>query len=357
MVGKKSMVRTAYPPRNRPAGRVAASLLSLWIALGAVTACAVNPTLRSGQVDTASPELQSDFVVMSDGARLGLQVWQPEGEATGVILGVHGMSEYADAFYTAGPYWAEKGFAVYAFDQRGFGRSPGRGLWAGTDVMARDVREVSSLIRQRYPDMPFAIVGESMGGASVINAFAGQDEVAADALILSAPALRGWSSLPVTYRWSLGLTARLFGGASVEPPRRLVRIQATDNIEALRKNGGDPLFLQETRFDTLHGLVTHMERASRATLPAHVPVLMLYGQNDQIIPREPTLAFWQQLGDCALSADYPDGWHMLFRDLQARKVRDDVLSFVADPYAVLPSGVPDLDGRKGGSIVRERCAK
>jgi acylglycerol lipase len=321
-----------------------------------VGGCAVTPTIKPNTGQGQAAQLLADRVITSDGTALGLQRWMPQGDLKGVILGVHGMSEYADAFYTAGPYWAARGVAVYAYDQRGFGRSTQRGLWAGTSVMARDVRDIAALIRANHPDVPFAVVGESMGGASVINAFDGQEEVAVDAIILSAPALRGWSTLPITYRWSLGLTARLFGGASVAPPRRLLRIQASDNIEALRKNGADPLYLNETRFDTLHGLVGHMESASKASLPARVPVLLLFGQNDQIIPRAPVLAFWRRLGPCVLSADYPTGWHMLFRDLSADLVRDDVLSFLKDPYRPLPSRALDLDGRASSSILREACS-
>ena len=35
---------------------------------------------------------------------------------------------------------------------------------------------------------------------------------------------------------------------------------------------------------------------------------------------------------------YPKGYHMLLRDLEAATVRDDIVAWIADPAAPLPSG-------------------
>ena len=51
-------------------------------------------------------------------------------EPWAVSIGLHGMDDYANAFHLAGPYWAKAGIVTLAYDQRGFGRSPGRGVWA-----------------------------------------------------------------------------------------------------------------------------------------------------------------------------------------------------------------------------------
>ena len=50
------------------------------------------------------------------------------------------MNDYANAFHMAAPYWAERGVATYAYDQRGFGRSYGRGEWPDEDSMREDLR-------------------------------------------------------------------------------------------------------------------------------------------------------------------------------------------------------------------------
>ena len=42
------------------------------------------------------------------------------------------------------------------------------------------------------------------------------------------------------------------------------------------------------------------------------------------------------------TAYYEDGWHLLNRDLQAEVVYADVLAFLRDPAAPLPSGAPPV---------------
>ena len=46
-----------------------------------------------------------------DGARLGLSIWYAEGmaEPEHVIVGIHGMNNYAGEFRLAAPEWARSG--------------------------------------------------------------------------------------------------------------------------------------------------------------------------------------------------------------------------------------------------------
>jgi alpha-beta hydrolase superfamily lysophospholipase len=291
----------------------------------------------------AGPRFEGDAFVSFDGARLGLSRWLPEGEPAHVIVAVHGMSEYGEAFYLAAPFWAEHGVAVYAYDQRGFGRSPNRGVWPGDEVMLGDVRAAVAAARRAHPGASVAVLGESMGAAAVILAAARAEAPLADAVILSAPAVRGWSALPWHYRVSLWTAAHVAPGMSVRPPRN-IDVQATDNIAALIKNGNDPLFLMDTRMDALYGLVGLMEEAAEAPLAEDEPTLVLYGAKDELILPPAVEEAVADLGPCGRTAYYPQGWHMLLRDLQAETVWRDVLAFLDDPEARLPSGVAGIPG-------------
>ena len=106
-----------------------AALLAFALLIGACAPIEQRPL--SPTLGFAGPRLDSDAFVSFDGARLGLTRWIPAGAPWAVIVGVHGMNDYANAFHLAGPYWASLGIATYAYDQRGFGRSPERGVWAG----------------------------------------------------------------------------------------------------------------------------------------------------------------------------------------------------------------------------------
>jgi alpha-beta hydrolase superfamily lysophospholipase len=98
----------------------------------------------------------------------------------------------------------------------------------------------------------------------------------------------------------------------------------------LRANGRDPLFLKATRPDAVYGLVSLMDEAFEApTKLTNTPGLFLYGGNDQLIPRVPTEMVARQLGPNTTVKNYPRGYHMLLRDLNAEPRWADVADWIA----------------------------
>jgi len=180
------------------------------------------------------------------------------------------------------------------------------------------------------------VLGESMGGAVALLGLADAGAPRPAGVVLVAPALWGWSTLNPLYRATLWLSAHLAPGAKFTG--KGLGVQASDNVEMLIALGKDPLFIKETRADAIYGIVHLMDDALAAPLPAGVPLLVLYGAHDEIIPPTPTRRFARRLGAGQRFAYYADGWHMLLRDLRAGVVYDDLLVWLDDRGAALPSG-------------------
>jgi alpha-beta hydrolase superfamily lysophospholipase len=319
------------------------------VLLAALSLAACAPMLQQapGQPPAGftGAHLESDAVVSFDGARLGLSRWEPAGEPWAVIVGVHGMNDYANAFHLAAPWWAEQGIATYAYDQRGFGRSPGRGVWAGDELMTEDLRTVTALVRKKYPYALIAVAGESMGGAVAAEAFASQRPPMADRLILLSPAVWGWKAQDLPNKTLLWFAAKLTPGKVYTPPRWLTsRITPTDNRQELIAMGRDPLMIWGARSDTLYGLVETMQLGSDAVGRAAVPTLYLHGAHDRIIPAKAALHAARQLKPTDRSAEYAKGYHLLMRDRQGPVVWRDIVGWLKDPAAPLPSGAPPIKG-------------
>lgn len=188
-----------------------------------------------------------------------------------------------------------------------------------------------------------------MGGAVAIRAFASQRPPDAHRLVLMAPAVWGWSTQPLPYKTALWFAAHVTGPKVYTPPSWVTdRVKPTDNMAELRAMGADPLMIWGARSDTLYGLVDLMENAWRDIPRLQVPVLYLYGQNDEIIPERPAFQAAARLKPTDRSAYYADGWHLLTRDLQGEAVMADVLSYIADAEAALPSGAPPIPTAPGG---------
>jgi len=291
-------------------------------------------------------DIANERFVSFDGTPLGLSSWlPPEGqEPWAVIIALHGMNDYAGAFYLAGPWFAERGVAVYAYDARGFGRSPHRGVWGGEQLMTEDLRVAVNVARRRHPTIQtLAVMGDSMGSATTIAAFGSDAPPSADRVVLVAPAVWGWSTLPDTYALTLWLGAHTFPSRAVRPPDGVVRRRvASDNNDALRRAGRDPHMIWTTRIDAVYGLVSLMERASERADNLNGDVLFLYGAHDQIIPRASAVATARRLPRTARTLHYANGYHWLLRDRQAPVVYEDILAFIRDPRAPAPSGSPPL---------------
>jgi alpha-beta hydrolase superfamily lysophospholipase len=337
-VSAVTAVVTPMPSERR--GTLPAGLRGLCACALLLLAAACTPQFVPAGPAIDEPRLATGHWVTADGLELPLRSWLPEEPPHAVILALHGFNDYSAAFKDPGVWWAERGIATYAYDQRGFGAAAHRGRWAGSESLSDDLVRLTGLIRARHPGRPLYLLGESMGGAVIMVAFAENPTFSVDGAILSAPAVRARSTMSGYQRLALEVVAYLmpWGRLTREP----ANIQASDNIEMLRALVRDPLVIKRTRFDAIYGLTNLMDQALASSGRITAPLLLLYGERDEVIPQDPTFEAWNGLPAKANGrqrlALYEDGWHLLLRGLGAETVLDDVAAWITDPKAPLPSG-------------------
>ena len=300
-----------------------------------LAACAGGPL---GAPQPMGPsKIEKDAIVGA--ARLPLSVWRSEEPPRAAILALHGFGDYGPSTYAhAAEYWASLGIVTYAYDQRGFGRGDTRGAWPGAETLIADAVAAAAAVRAAHPDIPVHLLGHSMGGGVALAA-AG-DGANADGLILAAPAVWGGERLALPYR------AAAWAGALILPDKRwtgegVVRIQASDNIEMLRALGRDPVYLRNPSSREFMGLIRVMDRAVAAAPEINTPVLTLWGEKDEVLERAPIEAAHDAIQTEKRMEIYPEGWHLLFRDLQARTVWKDVAEWVLAKPIRLAGVAPD----------------
>jgi acylglycerol lipase len=279
--------------------------------------------------ETVAAHFEDGVLVTRDGARLPLREWRVEGDAPkAVIIALHGMSDYSNAFDGPGKEWAKRGITTLAIDQRGFGRAANPGLWVRNDVMRHDLDDFAIAAHVRFPGVKIFALGESMGGAVLLTGLASSEPPAVDGAILVSPAVWSRSDMPMPYRVALFLVAHLAPGVilSNSAASHVVTVVPSDNVPMLIALGRDPLFQKKTRADALFGLVNLMDEARDAAgqIKTAPPILFLHGAKDQVIPPKSAAAAIAALGDHAEVREYPNGYHMLLRDLEGPTVQDDV---------------------------------
>jgi alpha-beta hydrolase superfamily lysophospholipase len=277
---------------------------------------------------------------MSDGYVLPMKTWSAIGEPAAVIFALHGFNDYSNAFDASAHYFADVQITTYAIDQRGFGTTQQRGVWAGTDTMQSDLIATINLLCERHTALPVFVLGESMGATVILSALQQLESTCIQGVILMAPAVWGWQVMP----WWQTVPLRML--AHTMPETTLtgegLEIQASDNEEMLRALGRDPLIIREVRVDTIYGLTDLMEAGLVNSKALRMPALILYGANDEIIPAESFCEMLNNLPDSASPSwrliYYPNGYHMLSRDLQGEVVILDMVTWIRDQSALFPSG-------------------
>jgi alpha-beta hydrolase superfamily lysophospholipase len=333
------------------------SVRLLIFALLVLTGCA--PRIQDIGPPIDQPSFGDQVFHTADGVDLPVRTWvQWHGDAarapSGIILALHGFNDHSGGLALPGSGLSRRGFRVYAYDQRGFGETPQRGIWPGTEQLIADLKSAVRLLKQRYPDLPLYLLGESMGGAVVMAAAVEKDAPPVDGMILVAPAVWGLQTQSGFNRNVLELAAHAVPWMTVVPTG--LRIRASSSNRALIAMARDPLVIKETRVDAAYGLVDLMTRAYDAAGKLKSPrCLILFGANEAIMSRSAVSLMLSRLPDLPPSrlrlALYAKGYHLLLRDWIALTVYDDIAAWIHDPGKPLPSGA-DIKSNAGAKAMQ-----
>src|SRR5438477_8522749 len=94
-------------------------------AIVALAACAHAPDLPLRPDPTPPAGSTTYTFVAADGTQLLARRWAPTGDTRAVLVVMHGLKDYSGRYAAFAARVAAIGFAVYAFDLRGHGRSAG----------------------------------------------------------------------------------------------------------------------------------------------------------------------------------------------------------------------------------------
>ncbi|MFZ1037315.1 MAG: lysophospholipase [Smithella sp.] len=108
----------------------------------------------------------------SDGIQIFTYRWMPDDASAvkGVVQIAHGMAEHAARYERFADALTKAGYAVYANDHRGHGKTAGSqdnlGYFAdenGWEKVVKDMHTLTGIIKKENPNKPFFLFGHSMG--------------------------------------------------------------------------------------------------------------------------------------------------------------------------------------------------
>jgi len=98
------------------------------------------------------------------------QQWCPDTEPRGVVALVHGVGEHSGRYMNVVAPLVDAGYAVYGYDHRGHGNSPGRRVHIESwEQYREDLGTYLAVIAERVPGRPIVLYGHSMGSLVVLD--------------------------------------------------------------------------------------------------------------------------------------------------------------------------------------------
>lgn len=314
-------------------------------------ATAVIGTLLSGGIVLADA---GEWRVMNatDGTEIHYQYWAATDEPHAAVQIVHGAAEHSGRYDRFAQFLNGHGYAVYATDHRGHGRTMVRSEQlgdAGPDAwnhFVKDEMQLSGIISDEHPDADLVLFGHSMGSFIAQDYITRQPE-RLDGLILSGTAYgppppqdlldtldarAEEAPLADSEIWA-GIFTDFNKPFSDEPGFEWL---SRDEAE-VQKYVNDPLsgfaFSNELVRDFFQGMADLRDPEREQNIPQDLPVLVIQGELDPVgnnlEATEALLTRYDELGLTNVEHEfYDDARHELLNETNRREVQQDVLGWL-----------------------------
>ena len=264
------------------------------------------------------------------GLQLFYQGWRPEAETKAALIIAHGLGEHSGRYANVVNHLIPRGYAIYGYDLRGHGRSPGkRGHINSWGEYRADAHAFLRMVREQQPDRPLFLMGHSLGSLIALE-YTLRDSGAAEwvqGVVSSGTALstEGFSPLLLMISRVLSRVLPALG------------IKTGLDATALSRN---PAVVQAYQDDPLvHGVGTpRMATESMAAIEWtlghaanwNLPLLLLHGVADRLAPIGPSRTFFDQVSIAdKRMIEYPGGYHEPHNDTNHEQATADLEQWLA----------------------------
>lgn len=315
-------------------GCVAASLLG----------CAgPGPGLRADSPPHAATPADVDRADVTFAGRDGLplygQRWRPRaGEPLGVIVIHHGLADHSDRYAGFAEQLVHAGYAVWAFDMRGHGRSAGPRVQIDrVDDLLDDLDAFLEVVRRAEPGKAIVLYGHSLGGlATALYTIERHPEVAgvvlaAPGIAFDAPPLQaGVIRLLAPLAPNARILAVPHAGFSSDP-----RVVAELDHDPLIDQASGPARTARTAIDGVARVWAHPEQLT-------VPLLIVHGTADHVTAPSGSRDLVARAGSTDRTLKLYDGLHHdVLHGPGGDRVAADILQWLGDHLGAAGTGVAE----------------
>ena len=259
-------------------------------------------------------------VTAPDGLALSTRQWLPR-DPRAVLLFVHGLGEHSGRYDHVARRFAARGFACYALDTRGHGRSPGLRVHIDRfEEFVGDVATMRTRLREAHPRLPLFLVGHSQGGLIVLHAALTMPQGLAGVVVSSPflgihPASRPSALVAAAARVLSRLAPRLRLDNGVDP-RYLSR-----DAQVVKAYVNDPLVSRRVSARWFTEILAAQEVALANAPRLAVPALVMQSGADRLVDGAATRS-WASAAPAALVefVEWEGLYHEMFNEPEKETV-------------------------------------
>ncbi|TGX52371.1 alpha/beta hydrolase [Sphingomonas gei] len=260
------------------------------------------------------------------GLEIFYRAWQPADAPRAVVVICHGVNSHGGQYLWAAEQLVARGYAVFALDLRGRGRSEGERFYVEdiADYVA-DVAGTIGIAKTRYPGIKLFLLGHSAGGVtSASYVLDNQREI--DGFICESFAFQ----VPAP---GFALAA-IKGLSHIAPHLGVLKLKNADfsrDPDWVATLDADPYIKDEVQPAATVAALVRADERLRAEFPTiTLPVLILHGTADKATVCEGSVFFHETAGSADKTLKlYQDHYHDLLADLGKEEVMGDITAWLA----------------------------
>jgi acylglycerol lipase len=245
----------------------------------------------------------------------------------GVVVLVHGLHEHGGRYGHVAERLGRAGYAVYAVDHPGHGRSPGvRGNIGSMAGTVGGVEQLARLAGQRHPDVPLFVYGHSLGGLIALQYLTGTPDSRIRGAVISAPALDTSAATgvqkrvaPVLSRLLPNLGVLTLDGDTIS---RDAAVVAAYNTDPLNRTG-------KVRARTGTEMMLTAAAMPQRLRSLTMPLFVLHGGADRLMPPAASELVPVHAASTDVTRKVYDGlYHEPHNEPEKEQVLDDVVAWL-----------------------------
>jgi len=262
------------------------------------------------------------------GLNLYYQCWLPDGSPQAVLLVAHGLAEHSGRYKNLVNYFVPKGYAVYAFDYRGHGKSEGRRSYVDrfSDYLA-DLKTFFDKVRKEQPDAKIFLVGHSLGGTLAIPYAVEHQQELAGVITSGASLVASPTVSPVLIA--------IAGVVSALAPKMGVTVLDASTISrdkaVVDAYVNDPLVYRGKVPARTGAELAKMWRTLPERMPEiKLPILIMQGTADKLADPASSKLLYERVGSKDKMLKLYDGfYHEIYNEPEHKQVMADVEAWLA----------------------------